>query len=418
MAVVKPFNGLTYSAKAGELDTLVCPPYDIISPPQREELVKKNQYNMVRLELPSGGDERYKEAGKLLKEWLENGILEKSEKPCLYAYEMEFSVHGETKKVKGFTAIVRLEEFSAGVVLPHEETLSKAKADRFNLMQETYCNFSQIYALYMDEDGKAFKTIDNATTDVNAKQVTDDDGVIHRIWTIESPTVHTEIEKIFADKKLYIADGHHRYETALKFNKECCGGGEGYIMMNLVNMENAGLVVLPTHRIVRGLDGFSLSETLKKCEEYFSVTEETKAENAQKALETAYKQGKKAYALYSEHKYNVLVMKDTVKISDFVNASEAYCGLDVTVLHSLVLERLFGIDKENMASQINLTYTKTAEEAVETVNSGKANCAFILNPTRVSEIRDVSLAREKMPQKSTYFYPKMVTGLVARAIDN
>ena len=204
----------------------------------------------------------------------------------------------------------------------------------------------------------------------------------------------------FADKKLYIADGHHRYETALNYRNYCRengigDGGEDYVMMMLVDMEHDGLVVLPTHRLVRDLESFD-------------------KENAESKLKELYDEGKKAFAFYSGDKgYNLLVLRDEKVIEELLpNKSKATQGLDVTVLHTLVLEKIFGIDAENMAKQINLTYTRLFDEAIESVDTGKAQCAFILNPTRVTEIRDVAAAGEKMPQKSTYFYPKLITGLV------
>ncbi|MDR1674167.1 MAG: DUF1015 domain-containing protein, partial [Oscillospiraceae bacterium] len=181
MAEIKAFKGLVYDTeKAGRLDTLVCPPYDIISSEQREEYTALNPYNIVRLELPAGGDGRYKESGELLNRWLKDGILKTDDKDCLYVYEMEFKAYGELKKVKGFISLVKLEEFSKGIVLPHEETLSKAKTDRFNLMSETFCNFSQIYSLYMDENGKCYENI-SAGSAGNPDMEVNDGEVIHRI---------------------------------------------------------------------------------------------------------------------------------------------------------------------------------------------------------------------------------------------
>ena len=421
MADIKAFKGLRYTENAGKITQLVCPPYDIISDEQRMEYLKTNENNIIRLELPKG-ENAYKTAGETLKSWLGNNILTQDVNAGIYVYEMEFSVKkSATKKVKGFISLVKLEEFSKGIILPHEETLSKAKTDRFNLMSETFCNFSQIYSLYMDEDNSTFSLIEKASNRSADIEVTDADGVIHRLWCVFDKDIITKVSAKFSDKKLYIADGHHRYETALNFHKHLCQQGisdensdSGYVCMMLVNMENDGLVVFPTHRIVRDLTDFNAQQVIEKCKEYFNITLQDNISTAEEKLLTLYNEGKKAFALYTgDKKYYLLVLKDIEVMKKLLpDMSDAYCQLDVSILHSLVLERLFGIDKENMANQKNLTYTKILDEAIKAVDYNKADCAFILNPTRVSEIRDVALAGEKMPQKSTYFYPKLITGLV------
>jgi uncharacterized protein (DUF1015 family) len=288
-------------------------------------------------------------------------------------------------------------------------------------MSETFCNFSQIYSLYMDENGSVYSLIDSCSQGKPDMSVTDGDGTVHRMWCVSDPDVIAKVTKAFEDKKLYIADGHHRYETALNFHKHLVAEGKategdlsGYIAMMLVNMENTGLVVFPTHRIVHGLQNYSTEKILEGCKAYFDIAESDAGEKMSKALSDYYKAGKKAFALYAGGKKTyIMVLKDESAVKGFLpEMSDAYCGLDVSVLHNLVLERIFGIDKENMANQKNLSYTRSLDEALEAVDSGKADCSFILNPTKVAEIRDVALAGEKMPQKSTYFYPKLITGLV------
>ena len=418
MATIRPFNGLRF--KGGDLNSLVCPPYDIISEKQREDFIEKNEHNIIRLELPSGED-KYREAGKLLKKWLDEGILGQDGKSGIYVYEMEFTADGIRKSVKGFVSLVKLEEFSKGIILPHEETLSKAKTDRFNLMSETFCNFSQIYSLYMDEDKSAYSLISKASETSAGMEITDGDGTIHRMWCVYDESIIAQIEKAFDSKKLYIADGHHRYETALNFHKHLCESGvsdenslSGYISMMLVNMENEGLVVFPTHRIVRDLKGFNSDEVIEKCREYFDISSYDDVSKIESTLSGLYENGEKAFALYTGNsKWTLMVLKNKNEVKKLLpDMSDAYCQLDVSILHSLVLERIFGIDKENMANQKNLTYTRNFDEAISAVDNNAADCSFILNPTRVTEIRDVALAGEKMPQKSTYFYPKLITGLV------
>lgn len=419
MAEIKPFQALRFQPeKAGDIAELVCPPYDIISDEQRAQYLAKNPYNIIRLELPKG-EHPYEEAGKTLQSWLEQEILKQDEQDSIYIYEEEFTVGGVTKKFKGCIVRVKLEEFSKGVVLPHEETLSKAKEDRFNLMKATNCNFSQIYSLYMDEQHEITARLDRLSVSAPVNELTDTDSVTHRLWTVTDPEEIEAICQAFADKKLYIADGHHRYETALNYRNYCREngiGGEGhdYVMMMLVDMEHPGLVVLPTHRLVRDLPHFDKAELSEGCRAYFDITEEEDIQTAESKLAALYEQGKKAFAFYCGGKgYSLMVLKDAKATAALLpGKSEALQQLDVTVLHTLVLEKVFGIDAENMAKQINLTYVKQFEDAVASVENGKAQCAFILNPTRVTEIRDVAAAGEKMPQKSTYFYPKLITGLV------
>lgn len=427
MAEIKGYKGLRFNCeKAGKIEELVCPPYDIISDQQREEYIKTNPHNIIRLELPKG-DDKYNKAAEILKDWLEKGILVKEDKPAIYIYEEEFTAYGERKAIKGIICRVKLEEFSKGIILPHEFTLSKAKEDRLNLMKATNCNFSQIYSLYMDGGKNTLGKIDSLSKSEPDIQLQDSDNVTHRMWIIKDEKAIADICSDFTDRKLYIADGHHRYETALNYRNYLREQGlakEGdacdYQMMMLVDMEHPGLVVFPTHRLVRNLDSFNAERVIDGCKEYFDVTEHSDINTIESTLMELYNQGKKAYAFYcGGSSYKLLVLKDTNIIKKLLpNASTATQQLDVTILHTLILEKIFGIDAENMAKQINLTYTKIFDEAISSVQQGNSQCAFILNPTRVSEIREVASNGEKMPQKSTYFYPKMITGLVMNQLED
>lgn len=427
MAEIKGYKGLRFNCeKAGKIEELVCPPYDIISDRQREEYIKTNPHNIIRLELPKG-DDKYNKAAEILKDWLEKGILVKEDKPAIYIYEEEFTAYGERKAIKGIICRVKLEEFSKGIILPHEFTLSKAKEDRLNLMKATNCNFSQIYSLYMDGEKNTLGKIDSLSKSEPDIQLQDNDNVTHRMWIIKDEKAIADICSDFTDRKLYIADGHHRYETALNYRNYLREQGlakEGdacdYQMMMLVDMEHPGLVVFPTHRLVRNLDSFNAERVIDGCKKYFDVTEHSDINTIESTLMELYNQGKKAYAFYcGGSSYKLLVLKDTNIIKKLLpNASTATQQLDVTILHTLILEKIFGIDAENMAKQINLTYTKIFDEAISSVQQGNSQCAFILNPTRVSEIREVASNGEKMPQKSTYFYPKMITGLVMNQLED
>lgn len=422
MAIIKPFKGMKYdTAVAGDISALCCPPYDIISDEQRADFLAKNKNNIIRLELPKEGSDPYAVAADVLNMWRDKGILTYDNTPCIYIYEMEFIAYGERKSVKGIIARVKLEEFSKGIILPHEFTLSGAKEDRFNLMKATNCNFSQIYALYMDGEHTTLRTVDSCSNGKPELEMTDEDGVTHRLWTIYDKGVIAKLVDDFSVRRLYIADGHHRYETALNYRNYCRENGlsqEGdpcdYQMIFITDMEHPGLVVFPTHRLVYNLKDFDKQAVLVKCQRYFDVTPKHGTDSIEKELAALYDNGKKAFAFYcGNQEWYLLVLKDINVMDDVLpDVSVASRRLDVSVLHSLVLEEIFGIDKENMAKQINLKYTKLFDDAIKGVDDGKYQCSFVLNPTRVTEIRDVAAAGEKMPQKSTYFYPKMITGMV------
>lgn len=426
MAEIKAFDALRYTEKAGKLDELVCPPYDIISEEERRAFLARNPHNVIRLELPREGNDPYAEAGNTLREWLAEEYLACDDKPGLYLYEEEFTAHGQRKAIKGLICRVALEPFENGVVLPHEETLSKAKTDRLNLMKATGCNFSSIYSLYFDEKKDIFPRLEALSQGEPDKTFSLQDGIIHRLWAIYDEAEITAVEAAFRDKKLYIADGHHRYETALNYKNWLGEQGElaltldshpaNYCMMTLVNMENPGLVVFPTHRIVRRLDSFDPEALLAGCGKYFRV--ENAAPDALESKLAEYTaNGKKAFALYYKGGAKLLVFTDGEIMKELLpGTSKAYQGLDVNILHTLILERLLGIDKENMANQKNLIYTRDPAEAMAAVDGGQADCAFLIEATRVEEIAAVAGAGEKMPQKSTYFYPKIVTGHVMNKI--
>lgn len=420
MAVIKPFRAIRYTQKAGDIKTLACPPYDIISEDERKALLDNNQYNMVRLELPKG-EEPYAEAKTILDRWLKEDILTHDEEQGIYIYEEEFKTgvdHGEIRSLKGFICRVRVEDFSNNIVLPHEETLSKAKEDRLNLMKATECNFSQIYSLYIDQEHKTLSRLENISGSTAPRYEFDDGLVIHRLWVVNDALTIQAIADDFADRKLYIADGHHRYETAINYRNYChqnfihCPGAE-YVMMMLVDMAHPGLVVFPTHRLIRDLDGFDCEKLIAACEEFFYCEKRTDVSDMESVLRSCYESGKKSFGFYCERgNWTLLTLKEISAMDSILpDKSSASRRLDVSVLHSLILEKLLGIDKENMANQKNLTYTRSFEEAVASVDSGDSQCAFILNPTRVEEIGAVAAAGEKMPQKSTYFYPKIITGL-------
>lgn len=435
MAEIRPFRALRFTEKAGKLAELTCPPYDIISESQRLAYLRRNPHNIIRLELPRDGEDPYAQAGETLRSWLEEGILRQDGIPAFYVYEIEFSLDGMSdisgmsggrRSIAGLIAQVKLEEFDKGIILPHEETLSKAKADRFKLMEATHCNFSDIYCLYMDDGGEeeTLDVLQLAVQDQPISELTDEAGLTHRLWALTDPGILEAIQRRFTDTKLYIADGHHRYETALNYRnalreKGGTGTGADYCMMMLVEMSHPGLVVFPTHRMIRDVAGFDPARLLAESAPYFEILPGLSLNALDEALEHAYHDGKKAFGFYTGgDTVTVMTLKDPAVMDALLpDLSPASRQLDVNVLHTLVLERLLGIDKENMAKQVNLTYTRSLREALDSVETGAYQCSFLLNPTRVSEIRDVAAAGEKMPQKSTYFYPKLITGLTMNKLD-
>jgi len=438
MAVIIPFKGIRYNTqKVQDLSLVTTPPYDVISPESQEDFYNIHENNIIKIELGKefeGDDEKnnkYIRAGKYLSEWIEQGILVSEESPAIYIYEQDFNVsEWERKTRRGLIALVKLADFSEGVVLPHEYTLSKAKQDRFNLMSTTDANISQIFSLYND-DSKISKIL-NSFTNENEPEIDyiNSEDITERLWVVTDKKILSEICNLFEDKKLFIADGHHRYETALNYrNKKASenpshNGTESYnyVMMTIVDMDDPGLVVFPTHRAL-SIETFDSESFLNFANENFKVKkiEYSKSYDAESVPEqltlSLYQSGEFGTSFgyfdgLGEFFY-ILTLKDASIMKKLVpDKPDTYRNLDVSILHSVILEQYFKIDAENMAVQKNLTYVKDVKDAINGVKFEEYDCAFFLNPTKVSQMRDISLANEKMPQKSTYFYPKVTTGLV------
>lgn len=433
MATIKPFKGLRYNIeKVGGLEHVVTPPYDIISDEEQKAYYDKHPNNVIRLEYgaeyetDSELDNRYTRAAAFLRSWIDDGVLQFEDKECLYLYEQRFSFLGQELTYRGFVTLTQLEEFSKGVILPHEETLSKAKTDRLNLMTATHANFSQIYCLYMDETGKIRSMMEQITKSPADISFTAENDILQNVWIVRDDAVIAAVQAEFADKQLFIADGHHRYETALNFRNKMREENPdwkesdlfNYVMMMLVDMDDPGLVVFPTHRLVNNvkIDEVMAVSLLKDDFDIDKIIVDSKTSMLCDAIAkdlVALKE-KKGFALYfgGEYYYRLSLNDASVMEKYLPDKSEAYRNLDVTILHTLVLDKIYGIDTENLANQKNLTYTRDPMEAIEAVQNGSQQCAFLLNATKVREIKDVSLAGEKMPQKSTYFYPKLITGIV------
>jgi uncharacterized protein (DUF1015 family) len=391
MAVVKPFSALRYNfSKAGAPENVCCPPYDII--PDPSEWTKKSKYNAILME---GGErlgtpDPYGDAKKTLEQWLADGILYQDADPAFYVYEASFTAqNGKSQTLRGVAAIMELTPFSEGIVLPHEFTLSKAKEDRRRLMTESGCQFSPVYGLYDDPEGRVAALISPALKTAADCEFTMPDGVTHRLRTITGKDVCDALSEVFADKKIFIADGHHRYETLLHLKTEL--NMTEYAMVFLADMNDTGVDVWATHRVVSDLEGYDEDVVYGTLEKDFTLT-----------------QGGDA----AKNGTFVWITKSGART---LTPKKPWGGHSAAAaLHTDILEPLFGINRENMAAGKNLTYTKYADEAFELVGSGKAQCAFLLPPPKMSELRNTVLAGEKMPQKSTYFFPKIITGLFMR----
>lgn len=415
------------------------PPYDIISSEGRNSLYEKSDYNFVRVDFgaeldnDSSENNKYTRGGEYLREWIKNEVLIRDEKPAFYIYEQIFSL-GDGKpahSLKGILSLVELREFADNVVLPHEYTISKAKTDRLNLMRATGANTSPVYSLYLDDEETIARLIEENSERTPDISFTSDEDIVQNIWILDDAVICSKISELFENKQVFIADGHHRYETALNYRRErheADGTPVGsadydYIMMMLVSMSNSGLFVFPTHRLVRDIDGFDENMLLGMLMQDFAAAKIHFTEGDYASIITerlANTVDEKLFALYTGGNYYYLLKLKDLKTADEAteDMSEAYKRLDVTILHKLMLERYLGIDEENMKSQKNLEYVREAKDAIEAVRSGKYQCAFLINATKISEIRDIALANEKMPQKSTYFWPKLVTGIVTNKFED
>ncbi len=435
MAKVVPFRGLRYNTdKFKDLDMVTAPPYDIISPEDQQELYNKDEYNVIRLDygmdFESDDDEnnKYTRSAAYLEKWIEEQVLVFEDQPAFYIYEQIFRLGDDespTHSLKGIISLVQLEDFSKKVILPHEETTNQVKRDRMELIERTTTNMSQIYSLYMDPDQAIADIISECSDAAPDLSFTTKENVIQNIWIIKDPAILNVISKKFESKQLFIADGHHRYETALSYRKErrLKDGSEpgskayDYTMMMLVSMDDSGLFLFPTHRMVRNIKNFSESMTISMLTDDFIAskiyfTEGDYAEIIMTKLRNSIDE--KCFAFYTgDNYYYLLKLKDVHIMDDLVTEkSDAYKYLDVTILHRLILEKYFDIDDTDVANQENLVYIKDASEAVERVKNGDFQCSFLINATKISEIKDISLANEKMPPKSTYFWPKLLTGIV------
>ncbi len=434
MAEFVPFAGLRYNCDKVKLADVLCPPYDVIKGAARDELIARSPFNIVRVELaaPYGRDaedKQYQACAQLLHQWREQQVLVLDD-PSFYLYEQEFTVPGSQKRLsrRGVLGALKLEEFGAGVQ-PHEHTLSGPKADRLKLLSATRTNTSPIFGLYSDSDGWVDRLLQNIAAAKPLCETTDAEGVAHRLWKVQDDEVVNAIVAALEDEAILIADGHHRYETALNFRNECRAQAEAsgktwtgdedenYVLMMCVSTSDEGLIVLPTHRVVKADQG-QITNLEGGLAEHFEVRQERDLEALQAALDEAqFASHPGRFGALVGDKYLLLQLKPEGSAQAAMNQSKsaAYRDLDVSILHELVLHQLLGVGPEELAAGTHVAYTIDSNEAQSKVESG-GGAAFLMRSTPVAQVQQVAAAGDKMPQKSTYFFPKLVTGLVLRPI--
>ena len=432
MAHVIPFSAMRFDRNTVcDLSAVTAPPYDVISPEQQSKLYDRHPFNIVRLELGAQFDDddeynnRYTRSRNILDEWFESGILQCDLTPSFYIYGQEFTLkNGRTLFCKGIMALVRLEDFGDGVILPHEDIMQKERNDRYNLISATGANFSPVYAIYNDDDNIITDAVNSVAVNTPPETEFSLFDVNQRLWTVSDSETVAKIQNAFENKKLFIADGHHRYAAALNYrnmmrdkNPDHTGKEPyNYIMMFLCETTDPGLTVFPTHRLVKNVMDFDESTIISRLKEDFFVEKIPLSKEAGEEIEIYLSQnlGKKMFAMYTGKEYYYsLVLKDleTAK-SAHEDKSAAFSCLDVTVLHTLILEKVLGIDKESLQTGRNLAYARDFVQAGEMAKTPAYQCAFFLNPTKIHEVCDVALAHETVPQKTTYFYPKPIAGLI------
>ena len=438
MATIAPFAGRHYRTDA-PLSELIAPPYDVLSPEQQDALYAKNPHNIVRLILnkEQAGDDanrnRYTRAAEFLRESLAGGILVQDEKPALYEYIQRFEHPlNPAQMVSRRTLLValKLEPYSAGVVLPHEETHPKAKTDRLNLMQTTQANAEPIYGLYEDPNQTVAKSLDAGRESAELllratfPGQTAPDAEQHLIFRHTDACLLSDLEEFFAPRRVWIADGHHRYETALNYaegkREETHASSlmpHASILIGLSAFEDPGLVVLPTHRLIKNISASRLEELPLLLERYFHVAILT-SEKAREWLRTETAGEKRFGIILPEEKAYALTLRDVNLMDSAVTVPHcaAWKHLDVSILQTLVLDRCLGIGWQDLAHTPDVAYTRDEAEAVSKVVSGEFQLACLLQNPQVTEVRDVASAGDKMPQKSTFFYPKLWSGLILRSL--
>jgi uncharacterized protein (DUF1015 family) len=415
MAFVFPFRGLRYRKEAvGDFDRVVTQPYDKMTPSMQEEYYRRSPFNVVRitlnLEKEKNPETEYPEAGSIFRKWIADKVLVQDSLPAMYAYYQEYTAEGQTRLQRGFIALLDLEKSGAGII-PHEHTLAAPKQDRLRLMHSIEGNEDLIYMLYSDEqltvNGIMDESISGRKADI---EVTDEYGAVHRLWSITDPEALKSIQEAMVSQKLFIADGHHRFETSINFMNECSGKGwkpdgiESFDKRMVTCFNSAdGVTILPTHRMIRDLPEFKPEAFLRSIEECFEVEPVSSASALWEKMREARSNTAIGFYPAALRKFFLLRLKKEAKVDR---------ELDVRVLHSALLERFLGIDESKLAAQAHVDYVRERESCVQLIDEGKYQAAFFLNPTTAEQMQRIASRGERMPQKSTDFFPKLLTGLV------
>jgi uncharacterized protein (DUF1015 family) len=412
MASIEPLRAIHYdTAKAGSLGDLVSPPYDVIDAAQRAALVARSAFNVVEIDLPVG-DDPYAVAAERFAEWQAEGVLVRDEEPALWAYEQRYTgPDGKARTRRGFFARVRVEEYGAGRIRPHERTHPGPKEDRLRLTRATQANLSPIFSLYSDPTAVAWTALEPSTAVTPWGEVTDADGTVHRLWRAGDSAAIDRVQQALGGVELLIADGHHRYETARVYADEI--GGEGahrYVLMCLVALEDPGLTIFPTHRLVRGLDTERWAALDAALARDFVGRDIARDDIAPPIgdgpLEFGYIDSRTGTAKHFR-------LKDQATAdAALAEWSPAYRRLDTGVLEALLLKGALGLSDDDISHLNDFGYARDAPQALELVQSGEYDAAFVLRATPVAQVREVAAAGENMPPKSTYFFPKLLTGLL------
>jgi len=423
MPDVRPFRGIRYDmAQVGAMSDVVCPPYDVIDPGLQDQLHDVSPYNVVRLELtrPEPGDapgnDRYTRAARTLKDWQRQGVLRADDHPALYVYHQTFDVDGQTFTRKGFMARVRLEAFGQGRIFPHEQTLSGPKADRLALFRATRFNLSPVFGLYPDPQAEVLAAAEAGLRDRTPIEATDHLGVCNRLWPVTDQLAHTAVQGLMASRSIFIADGHHRYETGLKLRDDLAAAGElsgpddpaNFTMMMLVGMSDPGLLILPTHRLVSGFAGLTHEALAERLSPEFEISPATSPEAAWEAIETGGDQDLLGFGTVSDGRWLLARLRSDATMDRLVPEHSAdWRALGVSILHELVLKHLLG-----PLGSASCRYVHRLDEVAADVSSGGCDLACLVPAAGMSDVESIASNLEKMPPKSTYFYPKLLSGLV------
>jgi uncharacterized protein (DUF1015 family) len=418
MAEVQPLKTLRYDQSVvGPLDDVIAPPYDVIDAELRAELVARSPYNVVEIDLPVEADEddRYLHAETLLDHWRTQGALVREEKPAFWALDQEYTApDGSRQRRRGFFARVRVEDYGPGRIRPHERTHPGPKEDRLRLTRATRANLSPIFSLFPDPDGEAAATLAEAVAEAPFASAADHEGTVNTLWRIAEPDRVAALQAALADAELLIADGHHRYETARVYAEEI--GGEGphrYVLMLLCSLSDPGLLVFPTHRLLTGLRDDSakqeaIRDTLKRDFEVKEVTREQLEPSGDPEGRTQL-----GYMDSFHRQPYLLTLKDqSIADASLEGMPEPYRRLDTAVLEAIVLKGALGMTEDDISHLHGLDYSKSFDDALDAVQSGRSDAGFFMRGTPVEQVGEVAQAGVSMPPKSTYFHPKIPTGLV------